>query len=397
MQDFRSKGGLYDLVKEKYPDAVVKGAELFDGNFYRDPKTRPIFHSFIGHLKELMQECLPTPTHNFIKDLDSVGKLLRLYTQNIDGLEEKSGLSLCFSTTEKAKVDLKKGKAVLLHGSMDHLICGLCASAFPFVIDGSSGGSDFLEKFKSGEAPECPHCRSLLQKRVDAGKRSISVGVLRPDIVLYNEPGHISGELVAKALEYDLQSHPDLLIVLGTSLRVFGIKKLVKDVVSCINQRRKALKTRNVNGNEISVVFINKTKIERKELAELFDLQLIGDADTWTLHIRKHLNPALKTPAIQSTITPQGRLSLAGSGSSSPSPASNKKRQPITPRKTTPNSKIEFPIIKLKTFTETIKKESFLPSLKFKGQEQEDKENLKNDKCIGIMTRSKSKKDIIAV
>ncbi|KAJ3073642.1 hypothetical protein HDU99_001867, partial [Rhizoclosmatium hyalinum] len=49
--DFRSADGLYNLVKNKYPQSVVKGKDMFDASLFRDPTSTQIFYSFIAELK----------------------------------------------------------------------------------------------------------------------------------------------------------------------------------------------------------------------------------------------------------------------------------------------------------------------------------------------------------
>jgi NAD-dependent SIR2 family protein deacetylase len=46
----------------------------------------------------------PSPCHKFIASLEAKGKLLRNYTQNVDGLERKAGIS----------------RVIECHGSMVH-------------------------------------------------------------------------------------------------------------------------------------------------------------------------------------------------------------------------------------------------------------------------------------
>jgi NAD-dependent SIR2 family protein deacetylase len=55
--------------------------------FKRDP--RPFFR----FAKEIFPGTFPpSPSHRFIAELEKRGKLLRNYTQNIDGLERQSGI-----------------------------------------------------------------------------------------------------------------------------------------------------------------------------------------------------------------------------------------------------------------------------------------------------------------
>src|ERR1700684_4251627 len=47
----------------------------------------------IARLSELSQAAEPTAFHQVLRALDDRGKLLRVYTQNIDAIEKKSGMS----------------------------------------------------------------------------------------------------------------------------------------------------------------------------------------------------------------------------------------------------------------------------------------------------------------
>ena len=165
-------------MKNKFPQAVVKGKDLFDASLFRDPITTKVFYTFMGELKEILNKAKITPTHYFVKDLDNQGKLLRCYTQNIDSLERRLQLSTDIN-------DKKNVKIVQLHGDMDRVVCTLCQKTFEFT-------NDHKAVFKEGNSIPCPSCQSKSNIREMTGKRAISVGSLRPNIVLYNEH-HVNG------------------------------------------------------------------------------------------------------------------------------------------------------------------------------------------------------------
>ena len=88
--DFRSKDiGLYNTLDcELYN---IPSAELlFDYEFFRID-AEP-FYKFAGKLVP-DDNLKPSPCHKFIASLEARGKLLRNYTQNVDGLERKAGIS----------------------------------------------------------------------------------------------------------------------------------------------------------------------------------------------------------------------------------------------------------------------------------------------------------------
>lgn len=204
LQDFRSSDGLYNLVKEKYNSQVIKGQDLFDAHLFRNPSTTSLFYSFISQLKLASDNAQPSLTHKFIKTLESKGKLLHSYTQNVDGLEERVGIE----------------KLINLHGSLNEVRCASCS----YVQEMSR---DYLDIFGNGRSPSCPQCElrgqfylliyqihfiycyaPLANERSSRGKRALGVGCLRPGIVLYNE-NHWSGDAIANAQSADNKKKPD--------------------------------------------------------------------------------------------------------------------------------------------------------------------------------------------
>ena len=83
-QTSRSDHGLFKKAKEFNLD---RPEDLFDINYYREDP-----YPFCEVTKDIYGSYDPTPTHNFLKVLHEHGVLLRVYTQNIDGLEIKAGL-----------------------------------------------------------------------------------------------------------------------------------------------------------------------------------------------------------------------------------------------------------------------------------------------------------------
>ncbi|XP_032127355.1 NAD-dependent protein deacetylase sirtuin-3, mitochondrial isoform X2 [Sapajus apella] len=120
--DFRSPGsGLYSNLQQynlPYPEAIF---EL--PFFFYNPKP------FFTLAKELYPgNYKPNVTHYFLRLLHDKGLLLRLYTQNIDGLERASGIPA--------------SKLVEAHGTFASATCTVCRRPFP--------GEDFwVEPFAS--------------------------------------------------------------------------------------------------------------------------------------------------------------------------------------------------------------------------------------------------------
>ncbi|KAG0363244.1 hypothetical protein BG005_001977 [Podila minutissima] len=258
--DFRSADGLYNLVKKQYPKTVLKGKDLFDANLFRDCTTTAVFYTFISELHAQTLKAKPSPTHHFIKMLSEKGKLLRCYTQNIDCLEEELGMETSL-VCEKGKVK-KDVNVVQLHGSLRKLKCTICSEPYGFL-------NDFEKVFREGEAPDCPKCELNDVIRVAQGKRKIATGTLRPDIVLYNE-NHPFGDAIGKIQVSDLQKSPDVLLVMGTSLKVHGLRLLVRKAAKVVHENKKG-----------KVILVNKTPVVGKEWSGVFDYFIEGETDRW--------------------------------------------------------------------------------------------------------------------
>nr|XP_020512855.1 NAD-dependent protein deacetylase sirtuin-3, mitochondrial isoform X1 [Labrus bergylta] len=183
--DFRSPGsGLYDNLQQydlPYAEAI------FEINFFHhNPKP------FFALAKELYPgNYRPNLTHYFVRLLHEKGQLVRMYTQNIDGLERLSGIP--------------PEMLVEAHGTFSTATCTVCRRKYE--------GEELRPDVMSGTVPRCPTC----------------TGVLKPDIVFFGEelPTHFFKHLTDFPLA-------DLLIVMGTSLEVEPFASLAGAVRSSV-------------------------------------------------------------------------------------------------------------------------------------------------------------------
>ncbi|KAI3629610.1 hypothetical protein MIR68_011045 [Amoeboaphelidium protococcarum] len=300
--DFRSMNGLYNMVKQKYPDAVVKGKDIFDAHLFKDEASTKVFYSFMAELKQMVDKASPTEVHQFLKNVKDKGKLLRCYTQNIDCMEERLSMT--------CDLEDKKSDVVMLHGTLQYVSCTVCKHREEF--------NDVHSRiFSGGEPPACPRCLSSSQQRERASKRSLPIGILRPDIILYSEH-HSACDTIGQCWESDLKKRPDLLLVMGTTLKVAGIKTLVRDFArqvkslddiadgggdgdehfhngSGVNRAKLNASTKNRRASinppkrPIRTVLINKTPIGA-EWKDLFDVTWLGEADSICAHIWSIVN-----------------------------------------------------------------------------------------------------------
>ena len=169
--DFRSVDGLYNQ-QWKYPPETILSRSFFN----RNPEEYFRFH----RAKLVVDGVKPNRAHLRLAELEAEGKLKAVITQNIDGLHQAAG-----------------SKNVLeLHGSILRAYCSRCRRPFP---------ADIINK---GEG--VPRC--------GCG------GVIRPDIVLYEEP--LDENVMDSAIRYIRSA--DVLIIGGTSLNVYPAAGLIR-------------------------------------------------------------------------------------------------------------------------------------------------------------------------
>ncbi|RDX57501.1 DHS-like NAD/FAD-binding domain-containing protein [Lentinus brumalis] len=268
--DFRSSEGLFQSLKKDHP-TLSSGKDLFDASVFNSEDTTSLFCQMIGQLSQLSDAAQPTAFHRFLRILDERRRLLRVYTQNIDALEEKSGLTFGVPELDakRTKPRSTKGKAapvelaaptgesstsrlpsppaetprcIPLHGTLQFMHCQTCTHSFPL--------RDYVGSLKDGTPPACPQCTAIEETRQLVGKRSRAVGRLRPSVVLYNED-HKDGEEVGNVVRKDLmgsakgkgRAGADLLLVVGTSLRVPGTKRIVREFSKAVRSRHAAMNT----------------------------------------------------------------------------------------------------------------------------------------------------------
>lgn len=207
---------------------------MFSTAVFQSSTTLNRFYRFIAGLHHLSKDAQPSDTHDFLSLLSRKKKLLRVYTQNIDGLEEKVGLkpvarASCAADDNgstaagnskgkgrsRAVKDRFEGNLVQLHGRAASVRCTVC----PYV---GAWTDDIDQAFCEGQTLPCRECEERLDVRRISGRRSIAVGALRPNITLYGEQGK-DDALIAEVSDLDMRGRPDCLIVMGTSLKVCRI------------------------------------------------------------------------------------------------------------------------------------------------------------------------------
>lgn len=218
---------------------------------------------------------------------------MRCYTQNIDGLETREGLctDLNRGKGNRARFSLKAMKGprtaasvlaggtsdggcevVQLHGDLQHLRCDLCRATCAWE-------EEFREALLlDGKAPVCRLCHTQDRERRDRGKRGMKIGSLRPNVVLYGEENP-SADAIGAISTHDLTLVPDVLVILGTSLHVHGLKILVKEFAKAVHARAAAKR---------KVIFVNLTKPSESVWKGVIDYWIAMDCDQWVSSLRRH-------------------------------------------------------------------------------------------------------------
>ena len=168
--DFRSVDGLY-AQKYKYPPERIISHSFFEENpeefyrFYRD--------------KLVIRGAKPNIAHRKLAEWERQGKLKAVITQNIDGLHQAAGSE----------------KVIELHGTTHRVYCARCGQQYPVEVVNEGTG--------------IPRCKCG--------------GVIRPDVVLYEEG--LNQEDLYRSVQ--LIRDADVLIVGGTSLVVYPAAGLI--------------------------------------------------------------------------------------------------------------------------------------------------------------------------
>lgn len=201
-------------------------------------------------------------------------------------------------------------ECVFLHGSLELLRCSLCGRVCSW--DDQERESETL----AGQQPECPHCVGATAAHQEKGKRALGIGKLRPDIALYGED-HPSSHLISPIVTHDLALHPDMLLILGTSLRVHSLKIIVREFAKAVY-------------NKGTVVFVNLTKPPESSWSDVIDYWgdvidywVQWDCDAWIADLRSRVPRLWQDPA-----PPQGRKKRATGGTPEDVPKADRKRPP---------------------------------------------------------------------
>ena len=162
--DFRSTDGLYFQKYDNPPETILSH------HFFLE-RTEDFYKFY--RKKMLYLDALPNRAHKKLAVLEQAGKLRAVITQNIDNLHQQAGSE----------------NVLELHGSVYRNYCMKCGKFYPVE-----------EIVRSKGVPYC-----------SCG------GIVKPDVVLYEEP--LNQSVIQRSIEAIHDA--DMLIIGGTSLAVY--------------------------------------------------------------------------------------------------------------------------------------------------------------------------------
>jgi len=164
---FRGHGGIW----EKFPPDEYATIEAYN----RNPEK---VWKFWCDLATTLADCKPNPAHHSLAELERMGKLTAVVTQNVDNLHQDAGSQ----------------NVIEYHGNARWLVCPRCRHRDP------------LDLSQHGSTPPYCFCGTLM----------------KPDVVMFGE-AIPSEALVQSAL---LVEKCNVLIVVGTSAQVYPAARL---------------------------------------------------------------------------------------------------------------------------------------------------------------------------
>lgn len=209
LPDFRSESGLYNKKFDYSPEYMLSRT-------FFDSHTEEFFEFYRSQM--IPHGIKPNAAHYKLAEMESKGRLNAVITQNIDGLHQAAGSRKVFE----------------LHGSVHANHCMKCGKFYPLnAVENCDG------------VPRC-----------SCG------GIIKPDVVLYEEPlPPVAWNSSVAELE-----RADLLIIAGTSLSVYpaaylannfrGARTVLIDLSASVSRDNELLVIRGKVGEVLSQITV---------------------------------------------------------------------------------------------------------------------------------------------
>lgn len=214
---YRGAGGLWS----KYDPNRYANIHYFK----QDPS---YYWSFFRDIRyPMLQEVVPNKAHFALAEMERMGHLLTVITQNIDGLHQEAG----------------SASVIELHGTTRIITCTKCAEEYPMEV--------VFPMLDKEIPPLCPECQ----------------GILRPAVIFFGES--LNPDVIGRA--YEEADCCDFLIVVGSSLVVYP----AADLPVTAKQR----------GAGLAIINLDPTPMD-----QLADHVIYEEAGTALPHIVSHLD-----------------------------------------------------------------------------------------------------------
>ncbi|GMK54684.1 hypothetical protein CspeluHIS016_0112700 [Cutaneotrichosporon spelunceum] len=287
--DFRSATGLYATLQAEGKYDLDDPQQMFDIAYFRQHPM--VFYSFAKQIYP--SNFVPSPCHRWIRLLEERGVLLRNYTQNIDTLESLAGVR----------------RVLQCHGSFRTASCLRCKATVP--------GEAIEEYIMEQRIPYCPSCSAERDAQMAAARAAHKAkmekkkgwdtdgesdddsdfdpwergepGIIKPDIVFF-------GQALESAFDEHLfrdRDEVDLLVVIGTSLKVAPVSEVLSHIPHSVPQ-----------------IFINLTPVTHMRP----DIMLLGDADSIVSYLSRELGWELPSPREPLAVAPDDAVWVDGEG-----------------------------------------------------------------------------------
>lgn len=253
---------MFRSLKEEY-NLKGSGKHLFDASVYKDDTSTSSFHDMVSTMSRLTKDAKPTAFHHMLATIAQEDRLLRLYSQNVDGIDTAlTPLKTCVPLRKEQ--DGKWPRTVQLHGGLDTQVCTKCHEIS--TLD--------PELFTGPVPPLCPNCETINNIRTNhQGKRSHGIGRMRPRMVLYNEHNP-DDEAIGAVTKDDLRKRPDAVVVVGTTLKVPGVRRIVREMCATVRDRR----------GGVTIWINNDPPPVAKDLEDCWDIVVQGPSDEVARH-----------------------------------------------------------------------------------------------------------------
>ncbi|KAG5513897.1 hypothetical protein PMAC_000519 [Pneumocystis sp. 'macacae'] len=276
ISDFHSTDGLYKFIEKQCPSVIMNGDDLFNSLVFQDHVSSSIFYSFMAELQALILSARSKNTDKFVQILKDRSSLLRCYTQEIDDL--KSQEKLCIET-----MNIKKNNVYRLHEDVNKSRCMICGINCDYTVEQ-------IELLKNNIESSNLECTNKNMKTKNK-KENPRVQNSHPNTVFYDKTHPIS-DFLTQVTASNIKKRPDLLLIIGISLRIIAIKSLVKDI------------SKIVHSNGGNVIFINHTEPSYNEWKNIIDWYVQADCDEWVENLKRrksfmfinHSEPPVMSP-----------------------------------------------------------------------------------------------------